>query len=489
MLTLKRPDLLVQAARIGDRWLETSPLGHVEILDPATLRAVARVPRCGAAETAAAIDAAEAVKPTLRRMPGRERAALVTRLASAIREHREDLAQILTAEQGKPLVEARAELDYGLLYFDYYADFGRHLDGEWLASDAPDQRLWVQREPLGIGAAITPWNFPMAMVARKFAPALVAGNAVVLKPAEKTPLVALAIARLAEESGLPAGTLSVLTGSREDASTIGGTLVDDARVRKLSFTGSTSVGKALYAACAGTMKRLSLELGGNAPFLVFDDADLDQAVAGLMASKFRNAGQACVAANRVLVQRSVHDAFVERIEARIRALRVGPGTESGVDLGPLVDERAAEKVERHVDDARARGGDVLVGGQRHALGGSFFEPTLILGVTPDAAMSCEETFGPVAGIIPFDREDEAIAIANSTPFGLASYAFTRDVGRVHRVADALESGMVAINSGTLSSAAAPFGGIKDSGLGREGGRQGLEEWQALKYVRLGGIAS
>ncbi len=463
--------------------------GRVSVEDPATGSSIGSVPRCGPTEARTAVDAAEAALPLLQRMPGQDRGAILAQLATTLRLHREDLARILTLEQGKPLAEARAELDYGISYFDYYAALGRHLDGEWLTPPSADQRLWVQREPIGIGLAITPWNFPMAMAARKLAPAFLAGNAVVLKPAELTPLSALAMARLADEAGFPEGALSVLTGDREDASVLGATLLAETRVRKLSFTGSTVVGQALYAACAPTVKRISLELGGNAPFLVFDDADVDAAVDGLMAAKFRNAGQACVAANRILVQRGIHQRFVDRLEARIRALRVGPGVDDDVQIGPLVDARGLAKVERHVEDARARGADVVVGGRRHALGGTFYEPTLMLGVTTDAAMSCEETFGPVAGVIAFDDEQRAIALANDTPYGLAAYVYARDVGRIHRVTDALHTGMVAVNTGMLSSAMAPFGGVKQSGLGREGGLAGLAEWQALKYVRLGGLGS
>lgn len=487
MPNLTRHDLLISAALVGDRFVATTEHGRLAIRDPATGELVSEVPRCGAAEVDAAIDAAMTAYPAFRARGPLDRGELLAALARSIRAHREDLARILTAEQGKPLAEARAEIDYGLTYLDLYAGYGRHLDGEILVAPTRSERAYVQPEPIGLGVAITPWNFPFAMIARKVAPALVAGNVVLVKPAEQTPLVTLAFAKLALEAGIPEGVISVLVGDRDDAAAIGERLVSDPRVRKLSFTGSTAVGKHLYARCAGTVKRMALELGGNAPFLVFEDADLDAAVDGLMASKFRNAGQACVAANRILVADAVHDAFVERLEARIAALRVGPGTSPGVTIGPLIDERGFEKVVRHVGDAVARGAKLVSGGRPHALGRTFHEPTLLVDVPSDAAASREETFGPVAAISRFASEEEAVRMANDTPYGLASYVYARDLARVHRITDALEFGMVAVNAGLLSNALAPFGGVKESGLGKEGGRQGLEDWTVSKYVRVAGL--
>lgn len=486
MLALDRPNLLRNTPFVAGNF-EAEATEAVAVIDPASRDVVARVTRTSDAAIARALDGADAVLPALRAMVPRQRAAIVRALADAIRAAREDLAKILTAEQGKPLAEARSEIDYGLTYLDHYGEAASALEGQLLAAPSASDRLLVQPEPIGIGVAITPWNFPFAMVARKLAPAFVAGNAVLLKPAEQTPLTSLAFAAIAAEVGLPEGSLSVLPGDRADAARIGERLLADGRVRKLSFTGSTAVGKHLYALSAPTVKRLSLELGGNAAFLVFEDADLDAAVDGVMMAKFRNAGQACVAANRILVAKSVHAAFVERLEARIRALRVGPGTETGVTVGPLIDERASTKVGRHLADALAKGARGVVLGGASDRGGSFFEPALIVDVPHDALLNAEETFGPLAAIATFEREDEAVRRANATPYGLASYVYARDVGRVHRVSSALETGMVAVNAGTLSSALAPFGGIKESGLGKEGGRLGLEEWTNQKYVRIGGL--
>ncbi|MFO0691966.1 MAG: NAD-dependent succinate-semialdehyde dehydrogenase [Polyangiales bacterium] len=487
MLDLRDPGLLNTDAFLGGTFVPADDGRRTPVVDPATGQLLGEVPRLGAAETLRAIETAERALPSWRRLPAPERGKVLARLATLVERHREDLALLLTSEQGKPLAEARGEIDYANSFTWFYAEESKRLYGDLVPAARTDQKLLVQPEPIGVCAAITPWNFPQAMVTRKLAPALAAGNAVILKPAEATPLSALALAKLAKDAGVPDGILSVLTGAREDAERIGGTLLRDARVRKISFTGSTAVGKQLYAGCAGTVKRLSLELGGNAPFVVFDDADLDAAVDGLLVAKFRNAGQTCVAANRILVQRSVFDAFVARLEDRIRGLVVGPGTAPNVQIGPLIDGRGLAKVEAHVADALARGGEVVTGGKRHALGRTFFEPTLLVGVTADSAMSCEETFGPVAGLCRFDTEEEAVRLANDTPYGLAAYFFARDVGRIHRVADALESGMVGVNTGLVSNASAPFGGVKESGLGREGSHYGIDEWVERKYVCLGGL--
>ncbi|HJL49718.1 MAG TPA: NAD-dependent succinate-semialdehyde dehydrogenase, partial [Polyangiaceae bacterium LLY-WYZ-15_(1-7)] len=387
----------------------------------------------------------------------------------------------------KPLREAKGEMAYARSFLTWFAEEARRVYGETIPAHRKGARLLVLRQPVGVTAAITPWNFPTAMITRKLGPALAVGCTMVIKPAEATPLSALALAALAEEAGVPKGVLHVLTGDREDAPTIGGVLTSDARVRKLSFTGSTAVGKALLEQCAGTVKRVSLELGGNAPFLVFDDADVDAAVEGCMMAKFRNSGQSCVAANRILVQAGVHDAFVEKLAARIDALKTGPGLEDGVDVGPVIDERAVAKLERHVGDAKDKGAVVKLGGGRHALGRSFFEPSLLTGVTPEMVMTREETFGPVAGVVRFETEEEALAIANDAEVGLASYFYARDVGRIWRVSEALESGMVGVNTGLVSTTVAPFGGIKESGLGREGSRHGVDDWTELKYVCVDGL--
>jgi succinate-semialdehyde dehydrogenase/glutarate-semialdehyde dehydrogenase len=406
--------------------------------------------------------------------------------AEALREHGEPLARILTREQGKPLVEAAGEIGYAASFLEWFAEEGPRAYGETVPAPWPGSRILVLREPVGVAALITPWNFPAAMLTRKAGAALAAGCTVVAKPAPETPLTALALAVLAERAGLPPGVLNVVTG---DAETIGRELTASPVVRVLSFTGSTEVGRLLMAECAGTLKRLSLELGGNAPFLVFEDADLEAAVEGAMASKFRASGQTCVCANRFLVGERVYDAFADALEKRIRALRVGPGLEPGSEQGPLIEEFAVEKVERHLRDAVARGARVACGGRRHARGGTFFEPTLLLDVEPGMLVTREETFGPVAPLLRFRSEEEAVALANDTPYGLAAYLYTRDLARALRVSEALEVGMVAVNEGMLSTAVAPFGGVKQSGFGREGSRHGLDEYLQTKYVRLGGIGA
>lgn len=487
-MKLLDPGLLHSQAHVGGAWIDADDRATCPVRDPATGEEIARVPRLGGAETRRAIEAAAAAQPAWRARTARERAGLLRRVAELLLEHASDVAMLITREQGKPLAEAAGEVAYAASFFEWFAEEARRVYGETIPAHRPDARVLVVPEPIGVGAAITPWNFPAAMIARKLAPALAAGCSVVVKPAEATPLTALALAELAVRAGLPAGLLNVVTGDRADAATIGGELTSNGAVRCLSFTGSTAVGKRLMEQCARSVKRVCLELGGNAPFLVFDDADLDAAVEGAIASKFRNAGQTCVCANRVLVQDGIHDRFVAALAERVRALDVGPGTEPGVAIGPLIDAAGLDKVERHVDDARRRGAQVRLGGRRHALGGTFYEPTLLTGVTLDMLMANEETFGPVAGITRFRDEDEAICIANATPFGLAAYLYARDAARIWRVSDALESGMVGINTGIISTAEVPFGGVKESGLGREGSHHGIEEWIEWKYLCWGGLA-
>jgi succinate-semialdehyde dehydrogenase/glutarate-semialdehyde dehydrogenase len=475
-------------AYVGGQWIEADSRATVAVRDPATGEEIARVPRLGAAETRRAIDAAQAAQPAWRARTAADRAAVLRRFAALCGEHADDLATLITSEEGKPLAEARGEVAYAASFIDWFAEEARRVYGETIPAHRADARVLVVREPIGVGAAITPWNFPAAMITRKIAPALAVGCAVVVKPAEATPLTALALAELGARAGLPAGVLSVVTGDRSDAAAIGGELTSNEAVRCVSFTGSTAVGKALMAQCATTVKRVCLELGGNAPFLVFDDADLDAAVEGAVLSKFRNAGQTCVCANRILVQDGIHDRFVAALGERVAAMKVGPGTEPGVAIGPLVDEKGFAKVERHVADARKRGAEVRIGGRPHALGRTFYEPTLLTGVTLDMAMANEETFGPVAGILRFRDEAEAIRTANATPFGLAAYFYARDAARIWRVAEGLETGMVGINTGLISTPEVPFGGVKQSGLGREGSHHGIEEWVEIKYLCWGGIA-
>ncbi len=482
--TLQSPDLLRRQAFIEGRWADADSRETFPVLDPATGESIAEVPMLGAAETRRAIAAANAAWPGWRRRSAKERAALLLRWHALIVAHAEDLALLMTSEQGKPLAEARGEVMYAASFIEWFAEEGKRVYGETVPSPLADRRLLVWREPIGVCAAITPWNFPLAMITRKVGPALAAGNPIIVKPAEATPLSALALAFLAERAGLPAGVLQVLTGR---ARAIGSELTASPVVRKLSFTGSTEVGRLLYAQCAPTIKKLSLELGGNAPFIVFDDADLDAAVEGAMASKFRNAGQTCVCANRLYVQDGVYDAFAERLVAAVAKLKVGDGRAAGVTQGPLIDEAAVRKVESHVADAVAGGARVLAGGRRHALGGSFYEPTVLADVTAGMQVAREETFGPLAPLFRFRTDDEVIAQANDTEFGLAAYFYSRDVGRIFRVAEALECGMVGVNTGMISNEVAPFGGVKQSGLGREGSRHGIEDYLVTKYVAMGGL--
>ena len=486
-MKLLEPALLRSQAFVGGRWIDADSGATFRVLDPATGEVLARVPRLGVAETRRAVEAAAAAQSGWRARTARERGQILRRMAELCLENEADLAMLITREEGKPLAEARGEVAYAASFLEWFAEEGRRVYGDTIPAHRPDARLLVVKEPIGVGAAITPWNFPAAMITRKIGPALAAGCAVVVKPAEATPLTALALAELAARAGLPAGVLGVVTGDAEDAPAIGAELCASRDVRCLSFTGSTAVGKLLMAQCAGTLKRVCLELGGNAPFLVFDDADLGAAVEGALLSKYRNSGQTCVCANRILVQDGIHDRFVAALAERVRAMKVGPGVEPGVAIGPLIDEEGFAKVERHVRDATDRGARCLLGGRPHPLGGSFYEPTLLVGVTPEMAMSNEETFGPVAGITRFRDEAEAVHLANDTPFGLAAYLYARDAARLWRVAGALECGMVGINTGLVSAAEAPFGGTKESGLGREGSRYGIEEWTEVKYLCWGGL--
>ncbi len=479
--------LLRSRAYIDGAWVEADSGATFPVADPASGEVLAHVPRLGAVETRRAIAAAERAYPAWRRLLAKERARILRGLADLMVAHQEDLALILTLEQGKPLAESRAEIAYAASFLEWFAEEGKRVYGDTIPQPLPGRRVLVLREPVGVAAGITPWNFPSAMITRKCAPALAAGCTMVMKPAEQTPLSALAICELAERAGLPPGVLNVVTGDAEDAPAIGAELTGSPVVRKLGFTGSTPVGKLLMEQCARTVKKVSLELGGNAPLIVFDDADLDAVLEAMLACKFRNSGQTCISANRILVQRDVHDELAERLVALASGLKVAAGVEDGAQIGPLIDEQGLEKVVRHVEGAAAGGAEVLVGGAPHALGGTFFEPTVLTGVTPAMAMSCEETFGPVAGLIPFETEAEALAIANDTPYGLCAYLFTRDIGRVWRVSEGLETGIVGINTGFVSTEVAPFGGVKESGIGREGSRYGIDEWLELKYLAMGGI--
>jgi succinate-semialdehyde dehydrogenase/glutarate-semialdehyde dehydrogenase len=468
-------------------WLETSGGETFEVLNPATAEVLAEVPRFGVAETRQAIaDAADAY-PRWSSLLARERAQILRRWADLIVEHLDDLAQLLTAEQGKPLAEARAEIVYAASFLEWFGEEAKRIYGDTIPTYMQDRRVVVLKQPIGVTAGITPWNFPAAMPTRKAAPALAAGNTMVLKPAEQTPLSALAIARLGEEAGLPAGVFSVVTGDEADAPTIGGELTSNPLVRKVGFTGSTEVGKLLMEQCSRQLKKISLELGGNAPFIVFDDADLEAAVAGTVLCKFRNSGQTCISANRIIVQDGIYDAYLERLVSAVSELKVGAGTEPGVNVGPLIDDTGFAKVRRHVDDARERGAELLVGGRPHELGHTFFEPTVLVNVRPEMAMSYEETFGPVAGLARFASEEEAVRAANDTPYGLAAYFYSRDIGRVWRVAEALDYGIVGINTGFISTEVAPFGGMKESGIGREGSKYGIDDWVEIKYLAMAGL--
>jgi succinate-semialdehyde dehydrogenase / glutarate-semialdehyde dehydrogenase len=480
-------ELLRTKAYVAGAWVDADSGETFPVTNPATGDVIAEVPRLGATETRRALEAAQRAQPAWRARTAKERAAILRRFADLMREHAEDLSILLTTEQGKPLLESRAEIEYAASFLEWFGEEAKRVYGDTIPGFAPDRRIVVLKEPIGVTAGITPWNFPAAMITRKAAPAIAAGCAMVVKPAEQTPLSGLAVAELGARAGLPAGVLSIVTGDAEDAPVIGEELTSSPIVRKLGFTGSTEVGKLLMRQCAGTVKKVSLELGGNAPFLVFDDADLDQAVAGAILCKYRNSGQTCISANRILVQDRVYDDFVDRFTKAVEKLVVGSGFLEGVEVGPLIDRPAIEKVERHVADAREAGAELLLGGGRHELGGQFFQPSVLTGVTATMAMSCEETFGPIAGINRFASEEEAVRIANDTPYGLAAYFYSQSMNRVWRVSEALEYGILGINTGFISTEVAPFGGLKESGIGREGSKYGIEEWLEIKYLSMGGI--
>jgi succinate-semialdehyde dehydrogenase/glutarate-semialdehyde dehydrogenase len=477
------PDILIPKAFIGGEWRDATK--HFSVTNPATGKVLAEVPDLGRDETLEAVAAAEAAWPNWKRRTAKERANLLRAWFEAIMAHQEDLARLMTLEQGKPIAESRGEVAYGASFVEFYAEEAKRMAGETLQSHGVDKRILVFRESIGVVAAVTPWNFPLAMITRKCAPALAAGCTVVIKPAEATPLTALALVRLAELAGIPAGVINVITASQPAA--VGDVLTTDPRVRKFSFTGSTAVGKKLLAQCAGTVKKASMELGGNAPFIVFDDADLDAAVEGAIASKYRNSGQTCVCTNRFLVQSGVYDAFIEKLAARVKQLKVGNGMDAGVLQGPLINQAAVEKIEAHIADALEKGGRLICGGKAHALGGTFFEPSIIADATSDMRVAHEETFGPLAPVFRFDTDEQAIAMANATNSGLAAYFYAKDYRRIWHVMEGLEYGMVAVNEGILSTELAPFGGVKESGLGREGSRHGLDEFTELKYVCVGGL--
>ena len=483
-LPLKDPKLFREQCYVDGQWVSADAKKTLAVINPASGQTLGTVPDLGAAETRRAIQAAERAWPAWRAKTAKERAVILRKWFDLMMASQDDLAQLLTAEQGKPLAEARGEIAYGASFIEWFAEEGKRAYGDTIPSPWTDKRVLVIKQPIGVAALITPWNFPNAMITRKAGPALAAGCTVVLKPAGKTPYSALAMAELGERAGIPKGVFNVITGNSR---AIGGELCANPSVRKLSFTGSTETGRTLMKQSADTIKKLSLELGGNAPFIVFDDADLDAAVEGSIASKYRNAGQTCVCANRIYVQDSVYDAFAARLAEKVKGFKVGPGTEPGVVIGPLIDQQGLEKVEKHVADALGKGARAIVGGKRHERGGLFFQPTVLANVTPDMLVSREETFGPVAPLIRFKTEEEVIRLANDTEFGLSGYFYSRDVGRIFRVAEEMETGIVGANVGIISTEVAPFGGVKQSGLGREGSRYGLEEFLEVKYILLGGI--
>jgi succinate-semialdehyde dehydrogenase/glutarate-semialdehyde dehydrogenase len=483
---LNDPSLLKTDGLISGEWVAGAAAApRFAVTDPATGQELARVANLGAVDAAAAISAANKAWPAWRAKTAKERAAIMMKWFALLHQHADDLARIMTAEQGKPLAEARGEVIYGASFIEWFAEEARRIYGETIPTTDNNKRYIVIKQPIGVCAAITPWNFPIAMITRKVAPALAAGCPVIIKPAEQTPLSALAVAELAQRAGMPAGVLNILCADSENSIAIGAVLCSSDVVRHLSFTGSTEVGRILARQCAPTIKKLSLELGGNAPFIVFDDADIDSAVEGAMVSKYRNAGQTCVCANRLYVQAGVYDRFVEKLAAKSQTIQVGNGFEPGVNQGPLIDDAALAKVESHVADALAKGAKLVVGGKR--VGERFYTPTVLSGVTAEMLCAKEETFGPVAPVFRFETEAEAIALANDTEFGLASYFYSRDIGRIFRVGEALEYGMVGINTGLISTAEVPFGGVKQSGLGREGARQGVDDYVELKYLCLGDI--
>ncbi|MCJ9670766.1 MULTISPECIES: NADP-dependent succinate-semialdehyde dehydrogenase [unclassified Neorhizobium] len=482
----KDPTLFRQAAYIGGDWIEANDTDAIAVTNPATGEKIGSVPKLGAAEARAAIAHAEETQKEWAARTAKERSVILRKWFELIMSNQDDLAHILTLEQGKPLLEAKGEIAYGASFIEWFAEEARRINGDIISGHQRDKRILVMKQPIGVVAAITPWNFPNAMITRKAGPALAAGCAMVLKPAAQTPFSAIALAVLGERAGLPAGLFSVITGSSRE---IGAEMTSNPIVRKLTFTGSTEVGAELYRQSAPTIKKLGLELGGNAPFIVFDDADLDAAVEGALIAKFRNNGQTCVCANRLYVQDTVYDAFAEKLAKAVSKLRTGNGFEEGVALGPLIDEAALKKVEEHVQDAVSKGAIVIQGGKAHELGGTFYEATVLTGVTQDMAVASEETFGPIAPLFRFENETDVVEKANDTEFGLASYFYAKDLSRVFRVAEALEYGMVGVNTGLISTAEAPFGGVKSSGLGREGSKYGIDDYLELKYVCLGGITT
>ncbi len=486
-LHLKDMTLLKNKGLIGGQWVDAESGKRFAVTDPASGATVVEVADMGRAETKRAIDAAAAALPGWRGKTAKERSAILRRWNDLLIAHADDLAMLMTTEQGKPLAEARGEVLYGASFVEWYAEEGKRAYGDWIPTVSNDRRLLTIKQPIGVCAAITPWNFPLAMITRKVAPGLAVGCSFVIKPAEATPLTALAAVFLAEQAGMPAGVLNVVVGDGDKSPEIGLEMCTNPTVRKVSFTGSTEVGRILLRQSADTVKKLSLELGGNAPFLVFDDADIDAAVEGAIASKFRNAGQTCVCANRIYVQDGVYDEFARKFAARVGQMKVGAGVEPDVLIGPLIEPAAVEKVERHVTDAVSQGAKVLLGGKRHERGGLFFEPTVLTEVTRAMVVSREETFGPLAPLIRFSTEQEAIELANDSEFGLAGYFYSRDIGRVIRVAEAMECGLVGVNAGVIANEAVPFGGVKQSGLGREGSRYGMDDYLEIKYVCLGGI--
>ena len=481
---LKDMSLFRQQCYVDGQWIDADSGGTIDVTNPATGEVLGTVPKLGADETRRAIEAAERAWPAWRALLAKERTNILRKWFNMILENQEDLARLMTLEQGKPLAESMGEVVYGASFIEWFAEEGKRIYGDTIPQHQGDKRIIVIKQPVGVVAAITPWNFPNAMITRKCGPALAAGCPIVIKPATATPYSALALAELAERAGIPKGIFSVVTGG---AGAIGGEMTSNPIVRKLTFTGSTEIGKLLMEQCASTVKKVSMELGGNAPFLVFDDADLDAAVEGAMMSKFRNTGQTCVCANRILVQDGVYDAFAAKLAEAVKGLKVGFGLNEGVNQGPLIDMAAVEKVEEHIADATGKGAKVAAGGSRHELGGSFFEPTVLTGVTTDMKVTKEETFGPVAPLFRFKTEEEAIAMANDTEFGLASYFYARDLGRVWRVGEGLESGIVGINTGIISTEVAPFGGVKESGVGREGSRYGMDDFLEVKYLCMGGV--
>jgi succinate-semialdehyde dehydrogenase / glutarate-semialdehyde dehydrogenase len=482
-MKLRDPDLLRNRAFIGGKWVDADNGATQEVVNPATRETLGTVPDMGVADTRRAIEAAHAAFPAWAALTAKERAAILRRWFDLMMANQEDLATLMTAEQGKPLAEAKGEIGYGAAFIEWFAEEGKRVYGDVIPTHQADKRLIVMRQPVGVVAAITPWNFPLAMITRKAAPALAAGCTFVVKPASQTPYSALAAAALAARAGVPAGVLNVVTGSA--AAAIGGEMTANPLVRKITFTGSTGVGKKLMAQCAGTVKKITMELGGNAPFIVFEDADLDAAVAGAIASKYRNTGQTCVCANRLLVQAPVYEAFTKKLVHAVAQLRVGDGLKGPTDQGPLIDTKALAKVEQHLEDAVAKGARIALGGRRHALGGTFFEPTVVTEVTPAMLMAREETFGPIAPLFRFETELDAIRMANDTEFGLAAYFYTKDLARSWRVAEALEYGMVGLNTGLFSTEVAPFGGVKESGIGREGSKYGILDYTEIKFLCVG----